>query len=128
MCFSRLRTIKWSARLKWPPIVLLKLKGGFFELIKNSKFFSPEVWPEVGRKYKDLFSWPNKYELRQHAHAISFCPVLTVHSRKWVFFNRQNGRIYYTKKRTQLLNNYLPDHPHWIQPNLFHHDTIMPKL
>ena len=100
-CFSRLRAIKWSARLKWPPIVPLKFKGVTFELIKNvRKFLSPEVWPEVSRKYKKLFSWANKYELRQHAQAFSFCPVLTVHStRRWVcLLKDRNGRICYTKK------------------------------
>ena len=100
---SRFWAIKWSARLKWPLIVLLK--GGSFELIKKiRKFFSPEVWPEVSRKYKNLFSWSNKYELRQHANAINFWPVLTVHSRMWVcLLKGRNGRIYYTKKRAQLL-------------------------
>ena len=77
---------------------------------ENLRFlFSPEVWPGVSRKYKKkMLSRPNKYEPGQHAHTISFCPVLAVHSSRWVFLlNDKNGRICYRKNRMQLWNRSL---------------------
>ena len=72
---------------------------GAFEPIKFfRKFFSPEVWPEVSRKFIDLTSRPKLYQ--QHRHTISFCYVLVVHSKMWVcLLKDEKGRIYYSKKR-----------------------------
>ena len=46
--------VKWSARLKWPPNSPPEILRRFF--CANKKIFEnfwPQVWPEVGRKYKD---------------------------------------------------------------------------
>ena len=94
----------------------MKFKGFELKKIKKMEIFSPEVWPELSRKFIVLTRRPKLYELRQHPHSISFCYVLGVQSKTWVCpFEDEKGRIYYSKKRTQLLTPFSTDRDYRFQ-------------
>ena len=49
------------------------------------KFFTSEVWPEVGRKFIYLVRRPKTYESGQHPHVTSFRYLSVFYSEKGVW-------------------------------------------